>query len=380
MLQHLATLLVCAAPLCAQEPAAKPKKEFFYFRMWPDWICRFDPETDQIVAKVKTLHGVGHDLEISHDERFVYQVTGQKAWVEVIDLAKMEVVDAHCFDEVGFVIRVDSVRERPGGKRWYVRVDKIEKKPDSFVIQPDGEWLDYDIEEHEVGKRMRDLPRAIRNGARISPDGKDWHVFGRDLIVLDGETLEEKGKIELSKPLYAGMGPLSIRGEDFYDRKNPDAYRFLYTMRDPVAKNRTLFGVMDLDLREYKLTKYVEFGSLPRVGQWLYSADRKIAVATRGGMGMGGGGGGGRGGGQDEYRDPQTTLVTFDLTNGKKLKETQVDTRNGLRLAALSPDASKLYFTGRGDEIWVFDRDHKFQKVITLPGDVDGWMIRAEAP
>lgn len=370
----LLALGVCT-PLSAQrpsadapQPGATTEKEYFYFRMWPDQFVRFDPVRDEIVASVKLRHGVGYDTEVTHDEKRVFIVTGQQAWLEIVDLATMQVVDDHCFDEAGFVIRIDSIQEQPGGKRWFVRVNKVEKKPDQFVIG-DSEWLDYDLEERKVVKRMKELPKAIRSGARVSPDGKSWHVFGKDLVILDPESLEETGKIELSKPPYAGAGPFSIRGEDFYDGRNPSAYRMLYTMRDPVQKNRTLFGVIDLDLATPKIASYTEWGSNPRVGGWIFSQDRRLAVASRwGGMG----GGGGRGG-QDEYRDPQTTLVTFDLTNGKKLRETVIDVRNGLHLTALSPDGKKLYLTGRGDEIWVYDDQHKYVKTLTMPGDVDAW-------
>ncbi|MBI5364738.1 MAG: hypothetical protein HZA53_16300 [Planctomycetes bacterium] len=359
----------CAAAAIAQS-SAPAEKEYLYFGMYPDQFCKFDPETDAIVAQVKLKHGVSYGTDLMHDHRHVLTTTGQRAWVEIIDLATMQLVDDHCFDEVGYIVRVDDVREQPGGKRWFVRIDKVEKKPDQFVIA-DSEWLDYDVEEHKVDKRMKELPKAIRNGARISPDGKRWHVFGKDLTIVDPESLEETGKIELSKPPYAGAGAFSVRGDDFFDGANPDAYRFLYTMRDPVQKNRTLFGVMDLDLKEPKLASYTEWGALPRVGNWIYSRDHRTAVASR----WGGMGGGGRGG-QDEYRDPQTTLVSFDLTNGKKLKETVVDVRNGLGLAQTSSDAKKLYLTGRGDEIWVYDADHKFVKKLTMPGDLDGRMMR----
>ncbi|MBK7876832.1 MAG: hypothetical protein IPJ77_13995 [Planctomycetes bacterium] len=377
-----ACALLAAAPLAAQAPAATgaqgsapsaaaplAAKEYFYFRMWPDYYCRFDPVDDQIVAKVKFEHGLAHEMEYTHDQKQVLMVTGQKAWLEIIDLATMQVVDAHCFDEVGYVVRIDGLKEQPGGKRWFVRIDKVEKKPDQFVVA-DSEWLDYDLEERAVVKRMKELPKAIRSGSRVSPDGKTWHVFGKDFAVVDPVTLEETAKIELSKPPYAGAGPFSIRGEDFFDRANPDAYRFMYTMRDPVLKNRTLFGLIDLDLKESRIASYTEWGSMPRVGSWIYSRDHKVAVASR--FSGFGGGGGGRGG-QDEYRDPQTTLVTFDLTNGKKLRETVIDIRNGLHLSALSPDATKLYLTGRGDEIWIYGADHKYLRTLTMPGDIDAW-------
>ena len=67
-------------------------------------------------------------------------------------------------------------------------------------------------------------------------------TVGKDITVVDPKTLKEEGKIELSKPAYAGMGALRVRGADFFESRNADAYRMFYTMSDPVKKNRSIFG------------------------------------------------------------------------------------------------------------------------------------------
>jgi hypothetical protein len=363
----LALLALQNAPApAAQTTPAAPGKTWFCFRMWPDMLVKFDPDTDTIAKTLKNHRGHGYDLELSHDRKQLFHVTGLQAVIEVVDIKSFERVDEHRFDEAGFVERIDQIREIPGGKRWYVKVDKVQKMLDHFVVQ-EPEWLEYDLEDHKVVKRMKELPKPIRRGARISPDGTKWHVFDRDITIIDPKTLEEEGKIELSKPQMPGMAAISVRGDDFYDQRNPDAYRFIYTMRDPINKARTLFGLVDIDLKKNEIGRLVEWGAAPRAGNWYMDANRTIAVATvRTGERRS----------QAEGRDPEITLYTLDLTTGKKVLETRIDVRNGLSVSAVSPSGDKIYLTGRGEEIFVYGRDHKQLKPpIKLPGDFDGWMM-----
>ena len=365
----LPALLALGAPAQDAAPATPkpPGKTWFYLRMWPDLLAKYDPETDQVVATAKSRHGTGYDFDVMWDRKRILQVTGQRAFVEIVDLATMEVVEEHSFERDGFIVRVNEIREIPGGDRWYVRLDEVEKKLDHFVVD-EPKWAEYDLEERKLGKRMKELPKAIRRGARVSPDGTKWHVFGKDFTVVDPKTLKEEGKIELSKPLFSGLGPMSLRGDDFFDRRNPEWYRFVYAMRDPVNKKRTLVGLVDLDLKAMKIASHVEWGAMPRVGGWTYSADRTVAVGqAREGPREG----------QAEGRDPEITLYSFDLRDGKKIKETRVEVRNGLHIVAVSPDGSKIYLAGRGDELVVYGREHQHLKTVRLPAEFDGWIIVA---
>jgi len=357
--------LAASAQDPAPAPARAPGKTWFYMRMWPDKVAKYDPEKDEVVKTATSHHGTGYDIELTWDRKRLIQVTGQRSFVEIVDLATMEVVEEHSFERDGFIVRVDEIREIPGGGRWYVKLDEVEKKLDHFVVK-DPQWAEYDLAERKLGKRMKELPKAIRRGAHVSPDGTKWHVFGKDLVVVDPKTLREEGKIELSKPIYSGLGPLTIRSDDFYDWRNPDGYRFLYAMRDPVNKKRTLMGLLDLDMKGLKIASRVEWGSMPKVGGWTFSDDRSVAVgqARRGERES-----------QSEGRDPEITFYSLDLHTGKKLKETRVEVRNGLHVAAVSPDGSKIYLAGRGDELVVYGRDHAYLKTVRLPAEFDGWIL-----
>jgi len=347
---------------------AESGKTWFVMRMWPGKVVKFDPVTDEVVGVFDSGHGSGWMTQPTHDRRSILHLTRQRTLVQVIDLETMTLKDTFPFDEYGHIVRVQGVRELPGGQRWYVQVERIERKTDTYVVPNEYEWLEYDLAEREIVTRMKELPKAIRRGARLSPDGTQWHVFDSDLKIVDPVSLEEVGKIELAKPMAPGMGAISIRGDDLFDLRNPAAYRFAYSMRDPVDTNRTLYGIVDIDLVHKKVSRLSEWSTVPpRMWGYERGDDQRIAVGARGASG---GFGGGRG--SSEYRDEEIVLFTLDMETGKKLKETRHIVRNGLYLTAVSPDGSKIYLTGRGNELHVFDRDHKPLKVVSLPGEIDG--------
>lgn len=359
-------LVACLAGLAclglASAQGVPPAKVAFWIRVAPDQVVKFDPETDQVVKTLQNRHGISSSGTLSHSKKELYLVTGQGRYVEVIDLERGETVDEYDFGEDGWIIRVDRIMEVPGNEQWWVRVDRIEKKLDHFVIQKPQWWL-YDVREAKVEKREAELPKELRRGASISPDGTHWHVSdGGDLKVLDPKTLEEVGKIELSKPLYTGLGALRVQGEDLFGGAQPGRVRRLYTMRDPVKTERTLMGAVTLDLENFEVSDLDEWGASPGVWGWRTSADGSVAVGIKGG---------GRRGGSN-YDDPELVLYTLDLKTGKRVLESRIASRNGLRLAAVSATGDKIYFAGRGHELVVHDAEHAPLKTVELPGELDG--------
>lgn len=361
----LATTFVAQESAPATQPAG-PKKVFFWCLIWPDSIGKFDPETDTLVDKIKTKNGLVHEWKRSSFGDQFLVVTGQKMIVEVLDIKTKTTIDQHVFAETGYVVRVDDVREIPGNTHWYVRVSRIKLIDDHYDVDK-PETLYYNIKEKKIEKRMKEAPRELR-GAIISPDKKKWHVLGSDIKVIDPVTLKEESKIELSKPLYFGMGPLRVSGDDdFYHHQNPDAYRFIYTMRDPVKKNRSLFGLIDINMKEMKIEKMTEWGKDPGVWNFQLAWNNKVAVA------QGGGGFGGRG--DDEGR---SMLTLFDLSNGQKIREAEHKFRPRRWLMGISPDGKKIYIGGAGNDLEVFDQDLKPLKQVWLDGDLGGNFVVSE--
>jgi hypothetical protein len=98
--------------------------------------------------------------------------------------------------------------------------------------------------------------------------------------------------------------------------------------------------------------------------------DGKRAVGT-GGRGWRSGGGG-----QENGVDPIITFVNYSLEDGSKQLETRVPSRNGLRLAGISPDGGKLYLAGRGHELVIYDGTHQYLKTVEMDGELEGWLYR----
>ena len=344
----------------ASTPASTDTQTYFWLGLWPDLIIKFDPVTDEIVQSVKLRHGLQWGVRLSHNQKEFFVITDQRRKLEVLDIEKGEVVEEHDFQEEGHIIRIRSVMEIPGGTHWYVNIDRIEQKLDHFVIQR-PQWLRYDIANKKIEESTDQLPEPIRRGARISPDGEKWHVFGGDIKILDPETLEEEGVIDLTTPLYSGMGAIRPSGEDFYHSRNPDAYRMMYTMTDPVQDERSLFGVVDINIKDRKVEGVTEWGANPGYRGFFMSKDRTVGVASTTGDGRG--------------YERRVKLVMFDLENGKRLRETMEQFSPRRQLTAISPDGKKLYIGGAGNHFLVLNEQLERVKTVEFDGDMYGFIF-----
>ncbi len=363
----IAVLSLLVASLTAQE--ASDAKHFFYMPMWPGAVCKFDPATDEVVKITKFKRGLHFGVRLSWDRKQFYGITAKKQVVEVVDRATMTVVEEHDFGQKGYIIRVGTIREVPGGREWYVQLDRIKKNLDRYKIE-DDQFLHYDRVEKKILKKLKKMPRAIRS-AKISPCGKFWHVFGKDLKILDPKKdNEEVGIIELSKPLYRGMGAIRLRGADFLDGKDHDRYRMMYTMKDPVKTKRSIAGIVDINLKEKRLENLIEWGRDPGLWNLRVSQNKKWGVASKGGGGGVGGGGGGRGRSSSDERE--TKLVVYNLETGQKVGEKDYVFRPRRSLATISPDGLKIYVGGAGNDFDVYDRNFNKLKTVNFPGDLSG--------
>ncbi|MEC7584783.1 MAG: hypothetical protein VYE77_10740 [Planctomycetota bacterium] len=345
-----------AADAAAKAPAPVADSAQFYFATYPDFLVQFDPVTDEVVRKIQFQNGMPWSINLLHDNNRFAVVTDQRKKVEIIDRRLGEVTSVHDFSEDGYIIRVRSIREIPGGKQWYVTLDRIKKELDRYKFES-AQYLLSDVEKQEVVKKLRRLPQALGRGARISPCGKYWHVFGRggDLQILDPESLDEVAKIDLSTPLFTGMPRLTIGRTDLFDGENPKMYRMLCTLSDKVQKNRTTWGYVDIDLENHKIGDLVEWGLGPSGWGTYVAKDAKRAVA--------------RGSSLRSSGDTHQQIVLYDLENGRKLREFSVEFRPRQSLSGISPDGSKVYIGGAGSDFMVYDAD-TLEKIRTV--ELDG--------
>ena len=349
-----------AVDAVAHAPEQAEGSPQFYFATYPDFLVQFDPVTDQVVRKIQFKNGMPWSVNLLHDNNRFAVITDQRKKVEIVDRRLGEVSSVHDFSEDGYIIRVRSIREIPGGKQWYVTLDRIKKELDRYKFES-AQYLLYDVEKKEVVKKLRRLPQALGRGARISPCGKYWHVFGRggDLQILEPESLKEVAKIDLSTPLFTGMPRLSIGRTDLFGGENPKMYRMLCTLSDKVQKNRSTWGYVDIDLENHKVANLVEWGLGPSGFGTYVAKDAKRAVA--------------RGSSLRSSGDTHQQIVLYDLDNGRKLNEFSVEFRPRQSLSGISPDGSKVYIGGAGSDFMVYDAD-KLEKIRTveLDGEIYG--------
>lgn len=351
------------APVVGQDRdalLAGEAKTYFWLGLWPDLLAKYDPVTDKVVQTIQLRHGLQWGVRLRHDQKQMFVITDQRSSIEVVDLQQYEVVDEHDFRQPDHIIRVQSVREIPGGTHWYVNINRIEQGLDHFVIKK-PQWLLYNVADKEIEDQMEELPEAIRSGARISPGGTKWHVFRDDIHIVDPLTLEEEGVIDLTTPLFTGMGAIEPVGEDFYHSKNPDAYRMLYTMDDPVREDRSLFGVVDINIKDSVVQGVTEWGANPGYRGFFMSKDRKVGVASTRGDG-------------DGY-ERRVKLALFDLETGVKLLETLEQFPPRRQLTAISPDGKKVYIGGAGNNFLILNDKLERIGTVEFDGDMYGSMF-----
>jgi hypothetical protein len=349
-------------PVAAPPPEGLQGKQYFWFTMYPDFVAKYDPATDAVVQKVKLNHGMFWDTTLTHDRKRLLVVTDQQRMIEVVDLQAGAVTSEHPIAEEGLVVRIRDVRELPGGVHWFVRVERIKKQIDRYSFES-SQWILYDSGNRKIVRRTQRLPEAMDRGIRLSADGTHWHSQDDEgnLLFLDARKLTEIGRIDLRTPRFFGAGALRLTGTDLLDGRDPTRARMLFSSTDPVEKNRTTWGVVELDLEKRRIVDVQEWG--PQVTAWgMRVAHKKLIAAA-----MTGNFGGGR-----EGRDNRARLLLYDLRTGKKIVEAYEEFRPRRALVAISPDADKIYIGVAGNDFEVFDAQLKRLKTVELEGEVAG--------
>lgn len=347
-------------------PGAAKKSAQFYFAIYPNFLAQFDPVSDRIVRKIPFENGMMWDVELLHDQKHFAIVTGQQAKIEVVDLDAGKVTEVHDFSKQDVIVRIRGMQEVPGGKQWYVRTDRVKKQLDRYSFEP-AQTLLYDRVEKKVAKELRKMPDILSRGARISPDGTKWIVSNPDgdLLVVDPATNKEVAKIDVTTPLFTGMGRISLGRTDLLHGHDPKRERMLVTITDRVQKNRSTWGTIDIDYEQNKLTNLVEWGVGPSGWGTYVAHDAKLAVAGGGNFG---GGFGGSGSSSNRSR-----IALYELETGKKLRETYEEFRPRQMITGISPDGSKIYVGGAGSDFQIYDTATMQKiKTVELEGEING--------
>ena len=324
-------LLLLAAHLTASTAqAAAPN--LFIMGVWPDRLRLFDQTTESFVGELRLRHGpvtwYGNALATADSGRLFF-ITDRLESVEVLETSRGAVVDDFKLSTSDRKVRLLGALPSPDGKLVYLTVRAVKEEVDRFIAE-EPQIVVYDLTAHEV-KASFSLPTAgtwFPVALTVSADGQSLFVLGADIYELDTTNYEVVDKIELSKPLLAGYGPLQGSGE--LTQTGPGIFYGIYGSTDPFLQ-KTVVGVTRIDLNEKKVESF-ELGPDLKVELFALSPD-----GTRGYAGL-------------------TDLVAIDmeshqiLLTKKKVEQGRTNTS-----MIVSYDGSKLYVSGVGDTIVVYD-------------------------
>ncbi|HXV60819.1 MAG TPA: hypothetical protein VEK15_09000 [Vicinamibacteria bacterium] len=338
------TLLGLSCPLSL---GAQSEPTVFIAGVWPDRILFFDQTTDEFTEGLRLRHGAVTDSSYTQDKRRFFLITDRMESVEVVDPVRREVIDELKLSTPELRVRIFGVFPNPEGTRAYLTVSLVRLLADRYLREQEYDIVLYDFEKDEVVERFS-LPEEVQGRFRpplhVPPGGKSIYVLGRDIYEIDARTHEVKDTWVLSKPLLAGYG--AVRGMSLTPIDEPGVFYGIYRTKDPVQE-KSLFGLAKMSLYERKVESY-ELGPELELGRGIaISPDKKRAYAG--------------------LKD----VVVVDLETRKVILRKEGFERGRTNNSLIvSHDGTKLYVSGVGDTVWVYDAESlELLKTVYAGGD-----------
>jgi len=319
-------------------------------------ILVFDEDKEAVVGEIP-MEGVPRITAISADKKQLY-VVNTRMGLEVVDLdtrkASMllnmadgrsrpdvlalgpDLINPGNYDFEGFSgLAVD-----PTGRYLYTSMRVTIKELDEYRIEP-MKFVVIDLQSKKIAKSFP-FPKELDQGFgplstyKVSPDGKQLYVFGKDVLIFDLATFKQVDKITLSKPLYPGASPLRLSAtDDPYD--DPTKMTSVFTAVDPVVHKGTLgLATLNLSTRE---VNYSPIGpAFPMLG-FMLSPDRKIGYSVMFNYAAG---------------NRRTEWWVWDIQTHMVIKTQPFESRPTFRFG-ISSDGKKLYLYGSGSTLEIID-------------------------
>jgi DNA-binding beta-propeller fold protein YncE len=347
-------LLSIAALATADDSLSRPG--LMYIGTLDKKLLVFDEDKQEVVGEIP-MGGVPRITALSADQKQLF-IVNTRMGLEVVDLATRkassvlnmsdgrsrpdvfglgpDLINPGNYDFDGFSgLAVD-----PTGQYLYSSMRVTIKDLDEYRIEP-MKFVAIDLHTKTISKAFP-FPKELDQGFgplssfKVSPDGKQLFVFGRDILIFDLATFKQVDKIALSKPPYPGATPLRLT---VTDDPNDDITKVtsVFTSVDPIVHKGTL-GLASLNLMTREVS-YTPIGpSLPMMG-FLVSPDRKLGYSV-----MFNYAGGNR----------RTEWWVWDLQTHQVIKTQPFESRPTFRFG-ISSDGKKLYLYGSGSTLEIFD-------------------------
>lgn len=322
----IASLLFSGSVFAAQEPTV------FLCGVWPDRILVFDQTTETFTEAFRLRHGAITGSGISGDKRRLFVVTDHMESVEILDPVRRDVVEVFKLSTANRQIRIRGVFPDRDGSKVYLSVSVVHRGVDRFQREEGVDIIAYDVANGEVIDEFTLPPRVLGSrgtNIHVAPDGDSFYVISRDVHEIDAETHEVLDTLVLSKPLLAGYGP--VRGLSLTETE-PGIFYGIYRTTDPILK-KSVFGVAELDLYGKRISTF-ELGPEMEVRRFALSPDKKRGYAGLHDMVV-------------IDMESETIVLTKERFEQGRTNTSMI----------VSHDGAKLYVSGVGDTIYVYDAE-----------------------
>lgn len=331
----LLVLVAVGSAFSSKIATAQSEPNVFIAGIWPDRIIFFDQTTDEFTEGLRLRHGAVTDGTSTHDKRKFFLVTDRMESVEVVDVVRREVIDEFKLSSGEQRIRIFGAYPNANGTKAYLTVNVMRLLTDRYVQENDYDIVLYDLERHEVVDRFSLPPEVEGRGYRpslfVPEDDSEFYVLGSDIYIMDAATHEVKDKLALSKPLWSGYG--GFRGVNLHEAEESGVFWGIYRTQDPVQE-KNLFGLTKIDVPHKKVETF-ELGPALRVGRGLaFSPDKKRVYAGI------------------------SDMVIVDMETKRVLRHKEGFERGRANNSLIvSHDGTKLYVSGVGDTVWIYDAE-----------------------
>lgn len=322
----LAPAAVLAAAFAASAPAQEANR--FLAGVWPDELITFDQGTLTFEKIGRLRHGAATNQNETADRRFFTFVTGRMEAVEIFDAVEMAVVDDFRLSTDTQRVRIMSATPSPDGGQVFVIPIVVDLLPDRFLHRTPSEIWRYDRAAGEItGKIPLGDASDWRPNIHFSPDGSSLFLVNQEIVELDADTLEERRRVALDRPLAPGYG--GVRGHSL-SVIEPGRLFGIYRTTEP-RQGMDLFGLLEIRLPEMTFSHY-EVGPGMRMNQFALSPDGK-----RGYAGL-------------------SDAAVLDMETKQVVLRRKGFERGRTNISMIvSADGNRLFVSGVGDTMYVYD-------------------------
>jgi hypothetical protein len=340
---------LCVALSAAPAETITGGNATMYLGARPNRILIIDEATEKVTGFIPLKTGYAESLDLSKDKTRIYARSSNMSDIEVVDVAKREVVDTISFAEPGKRVWLRQFEADPL-HRFAVAVTRVSTKlADRWEIGPVS-FFQYDLKEHKV---MRTVPwpkgeeREGGVGMQFSPDGKYLYLFADDMFVYDTTDFKEVSKWELSRPIEDGFGRINFNSTDD-DYEEPGFFTGIFTVSDAV-ENRRIMGIGRINMPKLSVDFYALGPATPM--RFSLAPGRQVAYGLHSEIG--------------KYE-----FWKFDLENHKILSRVEFPGRPRMSMKT-SSNGKLLYIFTAGNTIDIYDAaTYKYLRTIMLDSDM----------